>query len=97
VIIVDFRVRPGRRAAFRELIDANARASVANEPGCLRFDVLEPAGEKDRILLYEIYADRAAFEAHVGSEHFKAFDADSAAMTEAKSVVECELVCEGTG
>ena len=41
-----------------------------DEPGCRRFDVVEPPGEADRILLYEIYDDRAAFEAHLKTPHF---------------------------
>ena len=59
VIIVDFKLKPGARATFRKLIDANAATSVRDEPGCRRFDVLEPEGEDDRIVLYEIYDHRA--------------------------------------
>ena len=96
VILVDFRLVPGGRAAFRLLIDENARESCRREPGCRRFDVLEPAGEADRVLLYEIYDDRAAFEAHTRTAHFARFDAASAALVAGKSVVECALACEGT-
>lgn len=95
-IIVEFRLRPGQRAAFRRLIDSNARHSVRDEVGCRRFDVLEPAGDADRILLYEIYDDRAAFDAHVESAHFARFDAESSALVTAKSVIECSLVLEGS-
>ena len=42
VITVDFTVKPGAMAAFRKLIDRNARDSCADEPGCRRFDVLVP-------------------------------------------------------
>jgi quinol monooxygenase YgiN len=96
VILVDFHLRPGERAAFRRLIDENARESCRSEPGCRRFDVLEPDGEPDRVLLYEIYDDRAAFDAHVRSAHFARFDAASAALVAEKSVTECALVCEGS-
>jgi (4S)-4-hydroxy-5-phosphonooxypentane-2,3-dione isomerase len=96
VVIVDFRLRQGSRATFRALIDANAQASVREEPGCRRFDVIEPAGRGDTILLYEIYADRDAFEAHMRSEHFAKFDAAGAAYIVEKSIVTGELVCEGS-
>jgi quinol monooxygenase YgiN len=95
-IIVDFRLQPGTRAAFRRLIDANARTSGDAEPGCRRFDVLEPRGEVDRILLYEIYADEAAFADHMLSAHFIQFDAESAPLVIGKSVIRCDLVCEGS-
>lgn len=96
-IIVDFHLRPGARAEFRRLIDANARQSAAVEPGCHRFDVLEPQDEADRILLYEIYADEAAFADHMTSAHFIQFDAESAPLVIGKSVIRCDLACEGSG
>ena len=95
-IIVDFRLKPGARAAFRRLIDENAQDSATREDGCRRFDVLEPKGEADRIVLYEIYADRAAFDAHVRSAHYARFDAASAGLVAGKSITEYELVFEGT-
>jgi quinol monooxygenase YgiN len=96
VIIVDFRLKPKTRAHFRRLIDANAAASIRSEPGCRRFDVLEPKGEQDRIVLYEIYRDRAAFEEHLRMPHFAAFEVAAAAMVDGKSVMEYELICEAT-
>lgn len=75
VITVDFVLKPGAMAAFRKLIDRNARDSCADEPGCRRFDVLTPreGADPDIIALYEIYDDRDAFEAHKRAPHFLAF------------------------
>ena len=95
VIVVDFKLKPGSHRAFSSLIDSTARASCTIEPGCRRFDVLEPAGEADRILLYEIYDDRAAFDAHLKSEHFAVFDSASRDMIAEKTVTQCALVCAG--
>lgn len=95
VIIVDFRLEPGARASFRPLMDANACASVREEPGCRRFDVVEPEGEPDRILLYEIYDDAAAFDVHCRMPHFLSFDAESAPLVREKHVIRGALVCQG--
>jgi autoinducer 2-degrading protein len=96
VIMVDFRLKPGAKAAFRRLIDENARASCRDEPGCRRFDVLESPAEADRIVLYEIYDDRAAFGAHIKTSHFALFNEASAALVADKKVIELDLVCEGS-
>ena len=96
VILVDFRLKPGAKAAFRRLIDENARTSCRDEPGCRRFDVLETPGEADRIVLYEIYDDRAAFQAHIKTGHFARFNEESAALVADKIVTEFGLVCEGS-
>ena len=84
VIMVDFRLKPGAKSAFRRLIDDNARASCRNEPGCRRFDVMESPGEADRIVLYEIYDDEKAFEAHQQTPHFKKYLAEAVPLLAAR-------------
>ncbi|RUW60724.1 putative quinol monooxygenase [Mesorhizobium sp. M7A.F.Ca.US.008.03.1.1] len=96
VIIVDFRLKEGALAAFRPMIDANATASVRDEPGCRRFDVVEPEEEPGRILIYEIYDDAAAFEYHCRTPHFLNFDAQSAPLLNEKKIIRAALVCEGS-
>lgn len=96
VIMVDFEIKPGAKIEFRRLVDANARNSCSHEPGCRRFDVLEVPDQADRILLYEIYDDRAAFEAHVKTAHYAAFNSASASLVARKQVIACDLVCEGS-
>ena len=95
VVIVEFRLKAGARPDFRRLIDANASASVAREPGCRRFDVVEPRDAADRVLLYEIYDDEAAFDAHCRSAHYAHFNGASAPLVNAKTVMRCDLVHEG--
>jgi len=95
VVVVDLQLKPGTRSQFRGLIDANADASVKNEPGCLQFDVLEPEDESDRVLLYEIYSDQAAFDAHRQTEHFHIFNRASESLCLGKSVTRCGLVFSG--
>lgn len=73
-LTVTFRLRPGAREAFLPLVRENARASVAEEPGCLRFDVCEPEGSDDEVFLYELYEDPAAFDAHLRAPHFLRFE-----------------------
>ena len=96
VVLVDFRLKPGALETFRELIDINARQSAQMEPGCRRFDVIEPHGAADAILLYEIYRDRTDFDAHMRSEHYARFDAASVGLVVSKSVRFGALVCEGS-
>lgn len=78
VVTVDFRIKPGFLTEFRERMLANARASREQEPGCFQFDVCIDPGSADCIYLYEVYADRAAFEAHLACAHYKAFDREVA-------------------
>ncbi|WP_029113121.1 putative quinol monooxygenase [Mycobacterium sp. URHB0044] len=69
-LIVSLQVRPVERERFLAAIAANAAASVRDEPGCLRFDVMEDAHQPNRFYFYEIYRDAAAFDDHRAAPHF---------------------------
>ena len=72
-LTVHLEVRPEAREEFLAAITANAEASVRDEPGCHRFDVTAVEGEANRFLLYELYDDADAFEAHKQAPHFTAW------------------------
>ncbi|MFC7397989.1 putative quinol monooxygenase [Chelatococcus sp. GCM10030263] len=91
-IIVEFLVNSQDRTAFLERVTANAATSLRDEPGCERFDVLVPKDQADRIVLYEIYRDKAAFDDHCRSPHFHAFDKAVAGMVREKRLIELDLV-----
>jgi (4S)-4-hydroxy-5-phosphonooxypentane-2,3-dione isomerase len=86
VVVVEFEIKPEQRAAFLPLMLANARASAETEPGCRQFDVCADPQRPELILLYELYKDRAAFDAHCRTEHFLAFDAATRDMVVSKAV-----------
>lgn len=69
-IIVKNVVREGARDAYLAAMLPNARDSVAHEPGCLTFDVLEAQGEPNTFYLYEIYTSPAALETHKQTPHY---------------------------
>ncbi len=93
VVIVDFVAKPEHADAFRIEMVRNARASLADEPGCRQFDVSVVAGDPAKIFLYELYDDRAAFDAHLKTTHYREFDAKTAPWVEAKAARHFLRVC----
>jgi (4S)-4-hydroxy-5-phosphonooxypentane-2,3-dione isomerase len=85
-ILVEFTIKSGSIERFRELIVANARASLRDEEGCRRFDVLSPADDPTRIVLYEIYDNDRAFELHLQTPHYRTFAAASEGMIDNRLV-----------
>ena len=75
VVTVEFMVEPQQAAAFLREVVANARVSRDTEPGCRQFDVCAMHDDPTTIFLYEVYTDRAAFDAHLATSHFRSFDA----------------------
>lgn len=60
----------------------NASGAVHDEPGCLRFDVIQDANDHNRIWVYEVYTDESAFQAHIQAPHFLKFRVESEGWTE---------------
>ena len=72
-LTVQLEVRAEDREEFLAAITENAAASVRDEPGCHRFDVSAVEGDGTRFVLYELYDDAEAFEAHKRAPHFAAW------------------------
>lgn len=83
---VVFELKPEHVAAFQARVIRQASDSLALEPGCRRFDAWSDAARPELVHLYELYDDAAAFDAHLGSAHFAAFDAEVAEMIALKTV-----------
>lgn len=86
VVTVMFHVNSQFAAQFRAQIIANARTSREREPGCLQFDVCTDPMHKDRVFLYEVYKDNAAFEAHLATAHYQSFEKTAGPWVSAKDV-----------
>ena len=77
-VIVSLRVKPGMTAKFLRAMTANAAASLRDEPGCVRFDILRDNADPGRFVLYELYTDEDTFRSkHLTALHFAQWRADS--------------------
>ena len=74
VVIVEFIIEAAHVHDFRERVRQQARYSLANEADCHVFDVCIDPERPERVLLYEVYSDVAAFDTHLVSVHFLDFD-----------------------
>ena len=72
VLQVNLRIKPESVDAFMKKALENATAA-RKEPGCRQFDVLVDPKDKTKVMLYEIYNDDKAFEAHQQTPHFKKY------------------------
>ena len=70
---VTLQVKPEHLAEFIEIARHNAEHSVQDEPGCVRFDVIQDTDDPNRFYLYSVYRDAAATEAHFQMPHFNVY------------------------
>lgn len=79
VLLVNIRVKPENVGRFMKELGDNARAA-RNEPGCRQFEVLVDPKDGTKVVLFEIYDDEKAFQAHQETPHFKKYLADAVPM-----------------
>jgi len=76
VLVVNIKIKPENVERWMKMALENAR-EARKEPGCRQFEVLVDPKEKTKVLLFEIYDDEKAFEAHQATPHFKKYLAEA--------------------
>ena len=85
-LVVRFTVRPGCEADFDALVAETAKGIRAHEPGTLVYACHTVDGAERERIFYELYSDRAAFEAHEAQDHTRRFLTEREALLESKVV-----------
>jgi autoinducer 2-degrading protein len=69
IVHVDVHVIPDQLDPFLAATRANAAASL-DEPGVLRFDVVQDLADPTHVVLVEVYRDDAGAAAHKETAHY---------------------------
>ena len=75
ILHVTIQVKPEHVAEFLAVVRHDAEHSEGDEPGCLRFDVIQDRDDANRFYFYEVYRDVAALVVHRETPHFKYYAA----------------------
>jgi autoinducer 2-degrading protein len=91
-IWVMIRVKPSERDRFLRAIEVDALGSERDEPGCLRFNVLQDAQDENVYYCYEVFTDEAAMDIHRTTPHFAAWRGVADALDGPYEVTRCRTV-----
>jgi (4S)-4-hydroxy-5-phosphonooxypentane-2,3-dione isomerase len=72
-LMVKLRIKADSVDKFMTAVQENGKAARETEPGCRTFDILVDPNDPTSAMLYEVYDDEAAFEAHQKTAHFKKY------------------------
>ncbi len=86
VVTVTWKAKPDQTSAFSASLIRQAHNSLKNEPNCLQFDVAVDPQDSTCFLLYEVYSAPSDFDAHLVSDHFLKFSAETNAMVDEKTI-----------
>ena len=77
VLVARWGARDGEEERILAVLEQLAPASLA-EPGCLHYQPCRDRDDPARFLIFEVYGDEEAVQAHGESEHFRQLVLDEA-------------------
>lgn len=83
VLQVNIRIKPENVDVWMKKALENATAA-RKEPGCRQFEVLVDPSDRTKVMLFEVYTDEAAFDAHQQTPHFKKYLAEAVPLLAAR-------------
>jgi quinol monooxygenase YgiN len=72
-LVVRFHLRPGHEPDFDALVSRTLEGIRGREPGTLIYTSHGVEGQPQQRVFYELYRDRAAFDAHEQEPHIRHF------------------------
>jgi autoinducer 2-degrading protein len=91
-IWVKVRIKPELRQRFLDAIEVDALGSERDEPGCLRFNVLQDANDENLYYFYEVYKDAEALQAHRQMPHYAVWSAAADTLDGPPEATRCQTV-----
>lgn len=80
VRMAELEIVPARLEAYLAFLTEEIAASIEREPGVLMLHAVADKAEPHKIRILEVYASRAAYEAHIETPHFLKYKAGTADM-----------------
>lgn len=95
VQVAEIEVDPAQLDAYRTAVQEQINAAIQREPGVLVLYAVSEKDEPNHIKVFEIYRDRKAYEAHLGSDHFKKYKATVEKMVTSLKLVQATPIALG--
>jgi (4S)-4-hydroxy-5-phosphonooxypentane-2,3-dione isomerase len=88
-IVATIEVAPGRRGELLPLLAAHRARCLEDEPGTVQFDVQLPQEGDTKVVIYEVYRDQAALDAHLNGSSLARLRKEAAGMMAGVSGTRC--------
>jgi|ERR1700737_1905463 quinol monooxygenase YgiN len=73
VRIAELEIDPAQLESYKAAVKEEIETSVRVEPGVLAIYAVAEKNNSSRLRFFEMYADEAAYNAHIKSAHFKKY------------------------
>jgi quinol monooxygenase YgiN len=90
--IAEIEIDPNYQEDYINILKEEAAASVRLEPGVICIYPMFQKENPTQIRLLEIYADKAAYEAHLQTPHFKHYKTTTLNMVKSLKLIDMEAI-----
>jgi len=95
VRLAELRIDPSQLELYRAALREEIEASIRLEPGVLTLYAVSVKGDPTQVRIFEMYADAAAYDAHLQTSHFKKYKAGTQGMVKSLVLVETDPIVLG--
>ena len=95
VRLAELHIDPSQLEEYKSTLRDEIEASIRLEPGVLTLYALSVKGDPAQIRIFEMYADTAAYEAHLQTPHFKKYKTGTQGMVKSLVLVETDPILLG--
>jgi len=92
VRLAKIQVDPAQLEQYNIALKQQMNAAIKNEPGVLTYYAVAEKADPSHITILEIYADTAAYQAHIQTQHFKKYKATVQNMVKKLELVDVNLI-----
>jgi quinol monooxygenase YgiN len=92
VRMAELEIDPNRLDAYRALLAEEIEASVALEDGVLALNAVSIRDRPASIRILEVYASKAAYEAHLQTPHFLKYKSETSGMVTSLTLVDVDPI-----
>ena len=95
VRLAELHIDPSQLEDYKSALRDEIQASIRLEPGVLTLYAVSVKGDPAQIRIFELYADVAAYEAHLQTPHFKKYKTGTQGMVKSLVLVEADPILLG--
>ena len=95
VRLAELQIDPGKLEEYRAALREGIETAIRLEPGVLTLYAVSLKNDPTQIRIFEMYADAAAYEAHLQTPHFKKYKTGTQGMVKSLVLVETEPIALG--
>ena len=95
VRLAELHIDPSQLENYKAALRDEIETSIRLEPGVLTLYAVSVKGDPAQIRIFEMYADAAAYEAHLQTPHFKKYKTVTQGMVRSLVLVETDPILLG--